>query len=205
VIVYTAVFGKTDPLQIPTVRGECEYRCYTDQDITSDFWEIIRVEKKEEPARASRILKAHPGFEVPHLWIDANFILRVDPIEILDAHPEELVNFNHRDRVRITDEAKEIVRLRKSPQDDVLRQLLAYKAEGFDVDNNPMRSLSCNGMNLKRPTERVRAFSSLLARQLGMYSDRDQMAWDYCVWKTGAVLGKFPGTFDNNPYTRYVF
>ena len=204
-IVYTAVFGNTDPLQSPTVRGECEYRCYTDQDIFSDFWDIIRVEQQEEPARASRILKADPGFEVPHLWIDCNFVLRCDPRKILAAHPEELVNFNHRDRARIKDEAKEIARLKKAPEDIVMRQLHDYQAQGFDTDSAPMLSLSCNGMNLKRPTRRVMDFSRLLARQLRLYSDRDQMAWDYCAWMTGAQQGRFPGTFDNNPYTRYVF
>ena len=202
-IVFTAVFGKTKPLYTPVVRGNCQYRCYTDQDITSDFWESIRVERQEEPIRASRILKANPGFEVPHLWIDSNFTLRVDPLEILKNHPEDVVNFVHRDRVRITDEAAEIVRLKKSPAEPVLRQLSDYWKDGFDTDQNPMVELSCNGVNLKRPTKTGKAFAALLEKQLRIYCHRDQMAWDYCAWKTGVSMGKFPGTFDRNHYATY--
>ena len=186
------------------MRGNHQYLCYTDQDISSKVWEIIKVDTVSDPARASRIFKASPGFDQDNLWIDANFTLRVDPNEILNAHPESVVNFKHRDRIRIKDEAKEIIRLRKDTAQSTNAQLAAYQADGFDTEACPMTALSCNGMILRRPGKQVERFNALLAQQLKLYTSRDQMALDYCAWVTDIELGKFPGTFDSNPYTRYT-
>lgn len=160
----------------------------------------------ETPNRESRVAKALPPFPgdiTAWLWIDANFVLKIDPWEIYAKHPEPIVNFEHRDRKRIKDEAEEIIRLGKALPATTRRQLAAYQAEGFDTDDNPMTSLSNNGVLFRRNTPEVRKFNRLLLKQLRTYTLRDQMAVDYCAWKLGIRIGKFPGNFKNNHIADY--
>lgn len=205
-IVYTAVFGYTDRLHDPQVTGNHEFICLTDQDIESDVWQIRRVPALDRPNRQSRIVKWSPPFEdwSECLWMDCNFTLRVDPDEIAQAHPEDLVNFRHRDRTRITDEAEEIIRIGKALPGPTRDQLASYRADGFDTDASPQTSLSNNGMLLMRNTEAFRRFSRMMLEQFERFTVRDQLACDYCAWKTGLAIGKFPGTFNRNPYAGYT-
>lgn len=204
-IVYTTVFGQTDGLHCPSVRGQCPYVCFTDQDINSDFWEIVKTEKQSNPVLANRIYKASPPFDSDSwLYQDANFTLKVDPEVISANHREDIVNFRHRDRTRISEEAKEIKRLKKARPESIDMQLRDYQANGFDTDENPMQELSCNGIVFRRNTKKVREFNALLKYHVIVYSQRDQMAFDYCAWKLGIKIGRFPGTFDRNPYSKYT-
>src|SRR5690606_23802145 len=162
--VFTTVFGRTDPLHEPRVKGNARFVCFTDQPIRLKKWEIVRDPVKDAPTRASRLMKAlsHKTVDTEwSLWMDANFTLLADP-ESLKQHGE-FVNFVHPDRTRITEEAKEIIRLGKAREDATLRQLAAYRAEGFDTDESPMPVLSCDGVILRRHTEAVKAVNEAWA------------------------------------------
>lgn len=201
-IVYTTVFGRTDPLHEPRVRGNARFICFTDQPIKSRHWEIVRVERQEAPTRASRLMKALSHHHFPEvewvLWMDANFTLTVDP-EQLKKHGD-FVNFVHPDRTRITDEAEAIIRLGKAKADAIHRQLAKYHAEGFDTDASPQAVLSCNGVILRRQTPQVRALNEAWAHEVATETLRDQMSLDYVCWKHGMELAKWPGTHQDNPY-----
>lgn len=205
-IVYTTVFGRTDPLHEPKVRGNARFVCFTDQPIESDNWEIVRLPKQEAPTRASRLTKALPHIQFPAaewtLWMDANFTLLVDP-ESLKQHGE-FVNFVHPDRTRITDEAEAIIRLGKAKEDATRRQLAAYHAEGFDTDANPMTVLSCDGVILRRHTDAVKAVNEAWAQELRTHTLRDQMSLDYVCWKQGFSLSRWPGSHRSNPYFHFT-
>lgn len=158
--------------------------------------------KQVAPTRAARLMKArshvtHPDMDWS-LWIDANFTLQVDPHSL--KHHGDFVNFVHRDRQRITDEAREIVRLGKAKADAIARQLATYNNGGFDTNENPMRELSCNGVILRRHTPEVIALNEAWAREIEAHTLRDQMSLDYCAWKQRLALSRWPGTHNNNPY-----
>jgi hypothetical protein len=204
VIVYTCVFGHTDPLHEPVVTGSARFVCFTDQPIKSRRWEIVRVDPQNAPTRASRMMKARSHAAFPDaewtLWMDANFSMEVDP-ESLKPHGE-FVRFIHRDRARITDEAQEIVRLGKAKPDAIARQLAEYRAAGFDTDANPMHELSCNGVILRRHTPEVVALNEAWAAEISRHTLRDQMSLDYCAWRQGYTLAAWPGNHKVNPYFR---
>lgn len=205
-IVYTTVFGRTDPLHEPKVRGSARFVCFTDQPIESANWEMVRLPKQDAPTRASRLTKALSHIQFPEvewtLWMDANFTLLVDP-ESLKQHGE-FVNFVHPARTRITDEAEAIIRLRKAKEDATRRQLAAYHAEGFDTDANPMTVLSCDGVILRRHTEAVKAVNEAWAQELRTHTLRDQMSLDYVCWKQGLSLSRWPGSHKDNPYFHHT-
>lgn len=204
ITVFTTVFGITDPLHEPVNAGGARFVCYTDQNIQSRNWEIVRLPKQRKPTWSSRLMKAlsHQSVDTEwSLWVDANFTLMVEPEELL--RHGEFVNFRHRDRMRITDEAAEIIRLRKARPDDTMRQLESYKKDGFDTDENPQHELSCNGVILRRHTQEVIALNDALARELARHTLRDQMSLDYCAWKLGFKLSRWPGWHNENPYFRH--
>ena len=82
-IVYTTVFGKTDPLHEPRCKSGWRFVCFTDQNITARRWEVVRVPTLERPARECRRLKLLPHLTFPQasisLWIDCCFTLLVSP------------------------------------------------------------------------------------------------------------------------------
>ena len=118
------------------------------------------------PVLANRMFKAVPPIDSDSwLYQDANFTLKADPFDILDNHKEEITNFRHRDRTRISQEAKEIKRLKKADPDMIDKQLRFYQLEGFDIDQNPMGELSCNGIVLRRNTVNVNKFNLMLLNQ----------------------------------------
>lgn len=205
-IVYTALFGKTDPLHEPAVQTDCRFVCFTDQDIKSERWEIVRVRSSAGPTRTARMLKALPQRMFPQedawLWIDCCFTLKADPVAICRTAAHDIITFRHQYWNRITDEAQAIVRLRKAKPAAVYAQLAAYNADGFDTPENPQQSLSCNGVVFRRNTDQICKLNQLWANQL-KHTLRDQMCLDYCAWKLGVSVGRWPGFDTDNPIARY--
>lgn len=204
-IIYTCVFGYTDELQEPEFCSGHEFVCFTDQPITSKRWNVVKLPTQDKPTRAARMLKALPHRLFPDathtLWMDANFTLMANPSALI-AHGD-YVTFRHPERKRISDEWREIARLGKARKEDLQRQLVAYHADGFDTDSNPMQELTCAGVILRRHTPKVIETCELLAKQLQEYTLRDQMATDYCAWKTGLKLSRWPGIHRDNPYFKF--
>ncbi|HUG56621.1 MAG TPA: glycosyltransferase domain-containing protein [Candidimonas sp.] len=204
--VYTCVFGNTDALheqpRIPGVR----FVCFTDQPITPKTWEAVRMPRQARPTRSSRIIKAlsHLFTDTEYsLWMDANFTLRVTDVALFDRG--DFVNFLHRDRTRIAQEAAAIVRIGKGKADAIFGQLAAYQSEGLDTDENPMRELSCNGVLFRRHTPDVVRVNEAWCREIESRSLRDQMSLDYVCWKEGFTLSRWPGTFDRCRYFHWTY
>ena len=200
-IVYTALFGYTDPLHEPLCQSQARFVCYTDQPLKSQRWEIIRVPRQDFPTRISRLTKAmsHKLLDCEwSLWMDANFTIITDPYLLLDDN--EISLFKHPDRTRITDEAQEIIRLQKTCPDKIRAQLAAYKADGFDTDSNPQKILSQNGVILRKHTPQICKLNEMWAHEIHTKSLRDQMSLNYCAWKLGVDINYWPGYHRNNSH-----
>lgn len=203
-IVFTAVFGNTDPLQEPEVTKGARFVCFTDQPIQSKRWEIVPMAPQEAPTRAARTLKLNPHHLFPgadaSLWMDACFTLKTPVADLLAKYPQPITMFRHRDRSRIVDEAHQIAKLGKAKPITTFRQLATYQSEGFDTATNPMQELSCNGVVLRRHTDEVAAFNELWTRQIEAHTLRDQMSADYVAWRLGMTLGRWEGTHNTCPH-----
>jgi len=208
-IVYTAAFGNTDPLQEPETTAGARFVCFTDQPLTSKQWEIVRMPRQEAPTRASRVLKLNPHRLFPgadaSLWMDACFSLRTPVEQLLAQYPESITAFLHRDRSRIVDEAHEIARIGKAKPVAVFRQLATYQAAGFDTAENPMRALSCNGVILRRHTPEIAALNEAWTREIEQHTLRDQMSLDYVAWRQGVTIGRWPGTHATCPHFEHRY
>jgi hypothetical protein len=197
ITVYTCIFGNTDPIHDPQCPKNVRYVCFTDQNVKSDYWEIVKVPKQQFPTRAARTMKilSHKHIETEYsFWIDANFILLECPLKLTKYG--DFVRFIHRDRTNIKDEAAEIARLGKAKPEMLKKQLSFYHSEGF----TNQRVLSCNSVILRKHSKEVIELNELWYQQIQTFTLWDQMSLDYCAWKLGFELSAWPGTHGNNPY-----
>lgn len=202
-VVYTTVFGNTDPLHELKHKGKARYICFTDQEIKSETWEVIKVLPTKAPATKSRRYKCQPHLifgDTPTIWVDACLDCFFDPEDLLKKYKGVITNFEHPDRCRIKNEAKAIIKAQKAPEKEITNQLSAYQKEGFDLDSRPMQSLSNNGFILRRNCQKL---NELWWHEVKTKSRRDQMSLDYCAWKLGITINKFQGNIRKNPYVKY--
>lgn len=207
-VVYTCVFGDTDPLRDPLKTGGVRFVCFTDQPVKSKVWEIVTLPKQDAPKRACRQYKQPSHLIFPEadatLWIDAQFQLTASPIDILRKYPGEFTGFRHHKRNRITDEAEAIIKAGKAKPDAIHDQLAAYKAQGWDTDAKPQRAITNGGCMLRRHTERVKRFNEAWNHEVQTRTLRDQMSLDYCAANVGLRIDHFPGNMVQNPIGRRI-
>ena len=82
-------------------------------------------------------------------------------------------------------------------------QLAAYQAAGFDTAAHPQRELSENSLILRHHTPEVIAFNELWCQETQTRSLRDQMSLDYCAWRLGLPIARWPGTKHTSPIATY--
>lgn len=207
-VVYTCVFGDTDPLRDPVRPGRTRFVCFTDQPVRSKVWEIVQLPKHDAPKRACRAYKQPSHLIFPEadatLWIDAQVVLTADPLDLMRRFTGEFTGFRHHKRKRITDEAEAIIRAGKGKADAIHAQLAAYKADGWDTDANPQQAITNGGFMLRRHTERVRRFNELWHHEVQTRTLRDQMSLDYCAAKAGLKIDYFPGDMVRNAIGRRI-
>lgn len=203
-VVYSTIFGQTNPLHDPACPGSTRFVMFTDQDICSTNWEVVKVPPLERPKRECRKHKQPSHLVFPDadvtLWIDAAFRLLVDPLEIVERFPHEFVAFRHPARQRISQEAGAIIRAGKALRGPIMDQLAAYNAQGWDTPANRQKVLTNGGFLLRRHTERVKAFNELWHHEVQTRTLRDQMSIDYCAWKAGLGITHLPGNVYSNEF-----
>lgn len=207
-VVYTCVFGDTDPLRDPSKPGGVRFVCFTDQPIKSKVWEIVTLPKQDTPKRACRQYKQPSHLIFPDadatLWLDAQFALTANPLALLEKYKGEFTGFRHHKRDRITDECEAIIAAGKAKPDAVRAQLAAYKAEGWDTDANPQRAITNGGCMLRRHTDVVKRFNDAWHHEVQTRTLRDQMSLDYCAANVGLRIDHFPGNMVMNPIGRRI-
>lgn len=201
-VVYTCVFGNTDPLRDPARPGDTRFVCFTDQPVQSKVWEIVQLPTQAAPKRACRAYKQPSHLIFPEaeatLWADAQNVLKADPLEILSLFPGEFTAFKHHKRRRIKDECEAIIRAGKAKPEAVRAQLAAYQADGWDTSAKPQKAITNGGFMLRRHTDRVKRFNEMWHEEVQSRTLRDQMSLDYCAAKVGLKIEHFPGDVTRN-------
>ena len=92
IAIYTSIFGNYDDLpEIPYKPDNCDFICFTDADITSDEWTIIKSPViYSDPNRNAKRYKVLPH-EYLHdydysIWIDGNMLVRGDVNDLIDKY-----------------------------------------------------------------------------------------------------------------------
>lgn len=201
-VVFTTVLGKvTDPLKEPEpAYPNVEYRCFTDQRLSSQRWTIVRVPRSTYPCFDSRRMKILSHKTVPDaditLWIDAAFQIHCDPRAVACQwlQNSDIAALRHPHRDNIEQEGRQIIKLGLAPQDPILAQIEDYARQGFPAHSQ--KRITSTGLCLRRHSPQVRRFNETWWELFSATGHtRDQMSVDFALHKTGLKVAYFPGHY----------
>lgn len=222
IVIYTAIFGpgKDKLLEPRTKLKGIDFVCFTDQDFTSKTWEI-RKSKREyaDPTRDARKRKilAHEyvsEYETS-IWVDGNILVKKDPTKLVEEYlgQNNMAVFDKMNNVWdqgdcVYDELQHLLQLGKQrgvykDDPDIMKaQIEKYRQEGYPEHNGMIISMiMLRKHNEPDVVETMKKWWSELERG----SKRDQLSFNYSVWKTGLDLTWLPGDSRDNPHFKHTF
>lgn len=207
-ICFTAIFGKIRDELKSLQHLQCDpkhvaFHAYVDgvtlPEKHSTGWELRPAvwEHATNPrlrARRHKLLshKLYPNAEHT-LWLDGCLTPKHDPSKLIEDYMTEgspgIFTFRHMQRNCIYQECEACVRLKKDNL-LVLRHLAKrYKAEGYPHNNGLAETTAM----LRANTPEVNRFNELWWDELRSNSIRDQMSFNYLIWKHDLTYGTFLG------------
>ena len=214
--IYTAIFGGYDKLPDPTFIPEnADFFCFTDSDIQSDIWNIIKTPAiYHDPTRNARKRKILPHRWFPEyeysIWVDGNIIIRDDVNELITDYLEDVNLAVHDHNQNVLDprdcvykEAQAIFYFGQKNgnyKDDpkvITNQMNRYIQESYPSSN----SLAVTMQVLRRHNEPdcIKAMEQWW-QEIKYNSKRDQLSFNYSLWKTDMKFNYFNGDSRDNKY-----
>jgi len=193
--VYTAIIGHYEELKEPTVITHgWRYVCYTDQPITSDVWEVRKINVTMEPQRMARYIKINfhwHTFTKYALWLDASFRIDCNLNHFWTTHFKTPITAPaHPLRNCVYREVASCVFNKRGDADVIQRQGEAYRQQGVPDAGGIITS----GVLMRQRTPGCIELCEKWWDELSQWSNRDQIAfakvtaglvvptfkWDYC-------------------------
>lgn len=198
-VVYTAIFGNYDKLLDPKIISPFfDYICFTDFDIKSDVWKIIKVSPEYKDAtRNARKYKILPhrylsDYQIS-IWIDGNMVIKGDLDEAVEKYlrNNNMAVYDHsvlpngEGRNCIYQEAESLLEMIKKgkPKDDphiIQKQMEKYRKEGYPKDNGLISTMV---IFRKHNDKAVIQVMEDWWQEVKDYSKRDQLSLNYVLWK----------------------
>lgn len=208
-VVYTALFGDYDKLrEIKKKSRDCDYLCFTDQNIKSKTWTIIRIKCDESNhVLMNRKLKILPhlyvGEYLASLYIDANIKITSNVLPLLFRYAD-LTPFalpKHFERNCIYDEIDACCEVSKITQKEGMNWGSFLKKEHFPkhfgLGENNILFRKHNNVEIQHLMEEWWCIF-----QSGPY--RDQLSLMYLIWKYNVpFLFMKESARNNNIYFKY--
>jgi hypothetical protein len=183
-VVYTCITGAYDTLKEPKIVSEgWDYICFTDSDLKSETWQIIKIGKSNDQIRHQRKKKIYNEYIFENydvsVWVDGSMFINCNLDELLIENDSDFSIMKHPAQTCITGEARGILILKKDTKESLERQINDYFSEGYPKDYGIIAS----GIMIRRHTDKVINFCKLWYEQVKKYSHRDQMSFGYVHWK----------------------
>ena len=209
-VIYTCITGNYEAIQPLSVKSkDFDYVCYTDQKVTSDFWEIRPIPekvKKYDDKRINRYIKLHPHeffSEYPlSIYIDGNVDIRGDVSAYINKYCSEknisIFAGQHPERTCIYKEAERVIKAKKDEGKNVWPQMARYEKEKFPKNYG----LTQNCIMIRRHNdEKCIKTMNVWWEEVLHNSYRDQLSLFYAIWKTGNKSYKIlPKDIFKGPY-----
>lgn len=215
-VVYTAIFGSIHD-QLREIKGAPDngsvgYHAYVD-GVTEPTphhtgWELRPAvwEHATNPrlrARRHKLLshQLYPEMEYT-LWVDGCLTPIQNPWDLVELYfkrPQHLFLFRHMQRNCVYQECEACIRLRKDAP-AILRAVSSrYKQEGYPHNNGLAETTAV----LRKHTDEVKKFNEAWWEELRANSVRDQISFDYMMWKLGMEYGKLQGVRTECPHFKW--
>lgn len=208
-IIFTAVFGKIkDKLHKPwDVPPEVECHAYIDGVTESEkrngwLCKPAVWAHKTNPRRRARRHKmlAHQLFPQADytLWLDGCLTPKVDPFELVEKYLQDvdIVVFRHMERACVYKELEACLVMKKDTPHIMRAQVQRYRKEGYPYNNGLGETTAV----LRRNNAAMAAFSEAWWEELQSGSIRDQLSFNYLIWKHGLKYNTFAGNRCRCPY-----
>jgi hypothetical protein len=216
IVVYTAIIGGYDTLNEPLVKPNgVDFVCFTDRDMESDIWEIRKViplyTDNTRTARKYKVLphRWFPNYDIS-IWLDGNKTIVGDVLKYIEyLGDSELALFDHMQcfdkRNCVYDEANAILNFgkinsKKTPERGIknwkdnpliiVEQMKKYTSEGYPKDNG--LAFTC-GLIRKHNSKSTRNLMETWWTEIKYGSKRDQLSFNYAVWKSNFNFVYLPG------------
>lgn len=202
IVVYTALFGNYSGLIEQPIYDNIDYICYTDQELQSKSWNVIKVEPPIEGdnTRSNRFFKIlpHKQKELKNydqsVYIDANYLIIADFTRSLKSYLKNysMLCFDHNQTVFdkrdcIYKEYHELMEMAHKfgvYRDDPIamtNQINFFKKENYPINNGLIfAAVLTRNHNDPKVIELMELWWSFVKNG----SKRDQLSFNYCVWKT---------------------
>lgn len=161
-------------------------------------WDTILCPKREVGDWCNRMdskrYKILPQLFLPKcdysIYMDARFTLKRDPLKLIkEMGSYELALCPHPERRSVWKEAEVVKSSRKDHSDIVNEQMGFYRGvEGFSGE----RGLAHCGFIIRKHTLKVAEFSLIWWDQIRKYSSRDQLSFQYSLFKAGLTYYTIP-------------
>ena len=205
IVVYTAIFGCYDDLWMMTQPiADCDFVCFTDDlNLKSDSVDI-RYNRSLfiDPARDAKYYKVFPHRFFPEyqysIWIDGSITVKSHDIqELVDKclKQSDWAVFPHPERDCIYEEMEACAELKKDDFSVMEIQTRQYRDNGYP----PHNGLVENSVLIRRHNrpEVVKICEAWWA-EIEKYSRRDQLSFNYVVWKNNYQYALLDGSVDRN-------
>lgn len=192
ICVYTCITGNYDNLkEIENLEPEIDYYCFTNNhNIQSNTWNVVYIEDEKlsdiQLARKIKILgheKINKDYEI-HVWMDGTVIFRKKISDFVNYYLKEednLVMFKHGERSSIYEEAFACLNCRKEKKKKIETLFKFYEKENYKYDNGLVEST----VFIRRTkNKKVQSTMKLWFDMIINYSTRDQLSFNYCIYKT---------------------
>lgn len=189
ICVYTCITGDYDSLKnLSYPDNNFDYICFTNnKDITSDFWKVVYISEDLDNLTLARKIKILGHDELKKydltIWLDGAMQLR-KPLstfldECCDLDNYDMVGFNHRDRDCIYDEIDTCVFLFKESVENAKKIETFLRKEKYPEHNGLIEST----VLIRKNNNEVENLMNLWFDMLFKYTRRDQLSFNYCLWK----------------------
>ncbi len=192
ICVYTCITGDYDNLiEIKSKEKNIDYYCFTNnKSIKSNTWNVIYIEDKSlSNFLLSRKIKIM-GNDIVNkydiaLWMDASVEFKKNINDFINKYMEKddvFTCFKHGERNNILEEMNACLRFRKENIENINKLKEFYKKENYNYDNGLIEAT----VFIKRPSDKkVQETMKLWFEMLKNYAKRDQLSFNYAVFKTG--------------------
>lgn len=186
--------GDYDVLMEPKIITKgWDYLCFTNNKKLkanpNSVWKIYQVEDKKLPdSKLARKVKML-FFDVSvlkfkryriNIWHDANIQINCDLNKFIEGRNDNLYIMQHPDRLNVIDEVNFCVKKNKDDENLLFSQHQHYISKGYE-DNN---GLCASGIIIRRDVPSVRRLMIAWFKEVLKYSHRDQVAFNFVVWKS---------------------
>ena len=193
-VVYTVLVGAYDEIRQPQVLDDRFDYILFSNDIKEDsvgVWQIRPISyRNDDNTRVCRYVKTHPEellseYEAS-LWIDSNIYIRTPYVyeRFIELYCSNtlVASMNHPWRDCIYDEAFEVMYLRYEKEKIVFDWCHKIRKEGYPRYNGLYET---GVMYRKHSDEKVACVDGLWWNCIDEYSKRDQLSFNYVLWKCG--------------------